>query len=546
MSKEITFNENLRKRLFTGTKTAVDAVASTLGPAGRTVLIDGGYGSPTITKDGVTVAKSVEMDDEVANMGATLIKEISSTTDEQAGDGTTTASVISLAILEEGLKAIDAGTNPIKLRNGINQAVEDIVEELKKNTKEVETEEQISQVASISANNDIELGKLIAEAINQVGSVGVVTTAESNTGETYMEFVEGMSFDNGYLSPYFSTDHDNLTVEYENARVLLTDKSITNIKSILPILETVSQEGKPLLIISDNVEGEALSTLILNSLRGIIKVCAVKAPGFGDRKKDMLQDIAILTGGTLITEDVGLSLETASMKDLGTVDSIKVTKDRTTIIGGKGDKSEINVRVSHIQKEIENATSDYDKEKLQERLARLAGGVAVIKVGDISETALKEKKYRIEDALNATRAAIEEGIVPGGGTALCQIAEKFSKNKISGDEDFVRGYKIVLKAIEKPVWQIATNAGLSGDVVVNKVKTSKTGIGFDALNGDFKDMVENGIIDPVKVTRLALQNAASVASLILTSSCSITTKVDKNSCKCGNHQMANMSPVGSY
>lgn len=426
------------------------------------------------------------------------------------------------------MKAVDNGVNPIKVRNGISQAVTDTIEKLKEVTKEVETEEQIAQVASISANNDKDLGKLIAEAISKVGTAGVVTTAESNTGSTYMEFVEGMCFDNGYLSPYFSTDHDNLTVEFDNAYILLCDKAIANMNSLVPILEQVSREGRPLLLISESVESEVLSTLIVNALRGVIKVCAVKSPGFGDRRKDMLQDIAILTGGQVVSDDLGIRLENIRIDELGQATTIKVTKDKTTIIGGFGDTENIKARVARIQKDIEEATSDYDKEKLQERLARLAGGVAVIKVGDISETALKEKKFRIEDALNATRAAIEEGIISGGGTALCQIADKLLELDFSGyDADFVRGYKTVISAITEPVRQIAENAGLSGDVVVDKVKHSDRGVGFNALSGNYENMMESGIIDPVKVTRLALQNASSVASLIITSSASITTKIEK-------------------
>ena len=527
MAKEIYFSDEMRKKVYTGAHKVAEAVASTLGPAGRTVIVDtGAY--PLVTRDGVTVAKQIDFADPVENLGASLMKNISSTTDNDAGDGTTTATVLADAILREGLKAVDNGVNPIKVRNGISQAVTDTIEKLKEVTKEVETEEQIAQVASISANNDKDLGKLIAEAISKVGTAGVVTTAESNTGSTYMEFVEGMCFDNGYLSPYFSTDHDNLTVEFDNAYILLCDKAIANMNSLVPILEQVSREGRPLLLISESVESEVLSTLIVNALRGVIKVCAVKSPGFGDRRKDMLQDIAILTGGQVVSDDLGIRLENIRVDELGQATTIKVTKDKTTIIGGFGDTENIKARVARIQKDIEEATSDYDKEKLQERLARLAGGVAVIKVGDISETALKEKKFRIEDALNATRAAIEEGIISGGGTALCQIADKLLESDFSDyDADFVRGYKTVISAITEPVRQIAENAGLSGDVVVDKVKHSDRGVGFNALSGNYENMMESGIIDPVKVTRLALQNASSVASLIITSSASITTKIEK-------------------
>ena len=524
MAKEITFNEELKKRLFTGVKTAVDSISSTLGPSGRCVLIDNGYGTPTATKDGVTVAKAIELEDSVENVGAQLIKSISSATDIDAGDGTTSASVIALGILSEGLKATDSGVNPIKLRNGINAAVEDIVAELKDITEEITTEEQISQVAAISANNDIKLGNLIAEAISTVGNAGVVTTAESKTCETYMEFTEGMSFDNGYLSPYFSTDRQNLVVEFEDPYILLTDKTITSIESIINILDTVSREGRPLVIIGESVEGDALAALILNAVKGILKVCVVKAPSFGDNRKAMMEDIAILTGGTVISESIGLKLENTTTIQLGECASIRVTKDKTTILKGEGLKENIDARINQIKKEIVSA-SDFTKERLQERLAKLAGGVAIIKVGDVSETALKEKKYRIEDALNATRSAIEEGIIPGGGVALCQISKKLKdKGEIKGDSDFMRGYNIVLDAIVSPTRTIAENCGVSGDVVVDKVQSLAEGVGFNALTGEFEDMVKAGIIDPVKVTRLALQNAASVAGLVLTSSCAITRK----------------------
>lgn len=524
MAKEITFNEELKKKLFTGVKTAVDSISSTLGPSGRCVLIDNGYGYPTATKDGVTVAKAIELEDTVENVGAQLIKSISSATDNDVGDGTTSASVIALGILSEGLKATDNGVNPIKLRNGINEAVKDVVVELKGITEEITTEEQISQVAAISANNDSELGDLIAEAISTVGNAGVVTTAESKTGDTYMEFTEGMSFDNGYLSPYFSTDRQNLVTEFEDPYILLTDKPITNLEVLINVLNSVARSGRPLVIIGEAVEGDALASLIVNSVKGVLRVCAVKAPSFGDNRKAMLEDIAILTGGTVISESVGMRLEDTTELQLGTCSSIRITKDKTTILNGGGLKENIDNRINQIKSEIESA-SDFTKEKLQERLAKLAGGVAVIKVGDVSETALKEKKYRIEDALNATRSAIEEGIIPGGGVALCQISKKLKeKHDIKGDEDFMRGYNIVLDAIVTPTRTIAENCGVSGDVVVSKVQSLEDGVGFDALTGDFVNMVDAGIIDPVKVTRLALQNAASVASLVLTSSCAITKR----------------------
>lgn len=547
MSKEINFSDEMRKKVYEGAHKVAQAVGSTLGPAGRTVIIDNGY-APLVTKDGITVAKSISLKDPVENLGAKLITSIGQTQDtESVGDGTSTASVLADAIISEGLKVVEVGINPIELKRGINAAVKDVIEGLKGITTEVETEEQISQVATIAANNDLELGKLISQAISQVGSAGVVTTAESSTGETYMDFVEGMSFDNGYISPYFSTDKENLTVDFDKAYILITDKTISNVNSLLPILDAVSGQGRPLLIISDGVEGDALSTIVINSLRGNIKVCAIKAPGFGDRRKDMLQDIAILTGGQFITEDAGLKLETSTLSDLGMAETIKVTKDRTTIIGGYGEEEYISNRVKRIEKEIEESTSDYDKEKLQERLARLAGGVAVLRVGDISEASLKEKKFRIEDALNATRAAIEEGIVPGGGTALAQISQDLKAKKAPLEEStgFNIGYDIVVKAIKEPVKKIASNSGVSGEVVVDKVSSGPKGVGYNAIKGTYVDMVKEGIIDPVKVTRLALQNAASVASLILTSSASITEEPEDPSKGLlgGNPDMAGMRPL---
>lgn len=530
MSKELNFSNDMRKRVFAGAHAVAQAVASTIGPAGRTVIIEtGNY--PLITRDGVTVAKYVDMEDHVENIGASLMKNISSTTDTDAGDGTSTATVIADAIMSEGLKVIDNGVSPIGVKNGIDAAVDSVVEELKRITTEVETEDQILQVASISANNDVELGKLIAEAISTAGTAGVVTTGESKTAETYMDFVEGMSFPNGYISPYFSTDKDNFTVEFNDAYILLSNKSISNINSLVPLLEMIVRRNKPLLIISEDVEGEALSNLILNNIKGVVKVCAVRAPGFGDRKADMLEDIAILTGGTVVKDEAGMRLESTPETDLGMAKTIKVTKDRTTIIGGAGNPTEIAERVEKIQKELETAESEFEKEKLQERLARLAGGVAVIMVGDVSEPALKEKKFRIEDALNATRAAIEEGVIPGGGSALCHISEtlKTRPHEIptSASSAYEIGYNIVINAIKKPIKSIAENAGVNGEVVSNKVSEMSSNFGYNALTGEYVDMMKNGIIDPVKVTRLALQNAASVASLVITSSCSITNKPEK-------------------
>ncbi len=523
MAKELNFSNDMRKKVYAGAHKVAQAVESTLGPAGRTVIIEtGNY--PLITRDGVTVAKYVDLDDHVENIGASLIKNISSTTDTDAGDGTSTSTVIADAIMSEGLKVIDNGVSPIGVRNGIESAVSDVIGELKRMTTEVETEDQILQVAAISANNDKELGKLIAEAISTAGTAGVVTTGSSKKADTYMDFVEGMSFPNGYISPYFSTDHDNMTVELENAYILMCDKTITSINSIVSILDGVVRENKSLLIIAEDVTGEALSNLIVNYLKGNIRVCAVKAPGFGESKKDMLDDIAILTGGTVVKESAGMRLEGTPMTDLGRATTIKVTRDRTTIVGGLGNPDEIDERVNKIQKELASADSDYDKEKLQERLARLAGGVAVIMVGDVSETALKEKKFRIEDALSATRAAIEEGIIPGGGSALCHISETLKRRSKSEQSGFNIGYDIVINAIKQPIKCIAENAGVSGEVVADKVSGLGETFGYNALTGEYVDMMKAGIIDPVKVTRLALQNAASVASLIITSSCSITDK----------------------
>lgn len=522
MAKNITFDEEMRKSLMKGVEQTVDAVAQTLGPAGRTVLIENSYGPATVTRDGVTVAKAIELSDPLENMGAQLIKNIASQTDENVGDGTTTSSVLAKAILEEGVKAVSTGVNPIKLRNGMNEAVKDVVAKLKEMAQEIDSKDQITRVAEISANNDPVIGSLIADAIEKVGSDGVITVGESKTTETYIDFVEGMSFDRGYISPYFCTNSDNLTTEYEEPLILVTDKKLGNIQDFMPLLEKVVKTGKQFLIIAPEVEGDLLTTLLVNSLRGLIKVCAVKAPGFGDRQKDMLEDIAILTGATMISEDLGTNLKDVSLNELGSASSIKVTKDRTTIIGGEGDPDEIKNRVAQLRTQVGEATSDYDKEKLQERLARLAGGVAVINIGDVSEAAAKEKKYRVEDAINAVRAAIEEGIIPGGGTTLCQIASKL-KTPTDADADWLRGYNIVIKALSAPVKQIALNAGLAGEVIADKVASAKQGKGFNALTGKIVDMIAEGVIDPAKVTRCALENAASVASLVLTSGASITT-----------------------
>ncbi len=522
MAKKITFNEEMRKSLMEGVNKTVDAVAQTLGPAGRTVIIEESYGPATVTRDGVTVAKAITLEDPLENMGAQLIKNIASQTDDNVGDGTTTSSILAQSLLKEGVKAVSTGVNPIMLRNGMTEAVTKVVDELKSMSKEIESKEQIERVATISANNDSTIGKLIADAIEKVGSDGVITVGESKTMETYTEYVEGMCFDKGYISPYFCTNQEEMTVEFEKPLILITDKTLANVKEIIPVLEMTAQASRPLLIIAPSVEGELLTTLILNNLRGTIKVCAVKAPGFGDRQKDMIEDVAILTGATAIKQDLDMKFEDVTFEMLGSCKSVKVTKDSTTIVDGEGDSEAIKDRVQAIRRELLESTSDYDKEKLQERIAKLAGGVAVINIGDVSEAASKEKKYRIEDAINAVRAAIEEGIVPGGGTALCQIANKV---KVSDDvtDDWKRGFAIVINSLKTPIMQIAENAGLSGEVVADKVGSSPDGVGFNALTGEYVNMIDDGILDPTKVTRCALENASSVASLILTSGSAITT-----------------------
>lgn len=530
MAKKITFNEEMRKSLMEGVNKTVDAVAQTLGPAGRTVIIEESYGPATVTRDGVTVAKAITLEDPLENMGAQLIKNIASQTDDNVGDGTTTSSILAQSLLKEGVKAVSTGVNPIMLRNGMTEAVTKVVDELKSMSKEIESKEQIERVATISANNDSTIGKLIADAIEKVGSDGVITVGESKTMETYTEYVEGMCFDKGYISPYFCTNQEEMTVEFEKPLILITDKTLANVKEIIPVLEMTAQASRPLLIIAPNVEGELLTTLILNNLRGTIKVCAVKAPGFGDRQKDMIEDVAILTGATAIKQDLDMKFEDVTFEMLGSCKSVKVTKDSTTIVDGEGDSEAIKDRVQAIRRELLESTSDYDKEKLQERIAKLAGGVAVINIGDVSEAASKEKKYRIEDAINAVRAAIEEGIVPGGGTALCQIANKV---KVSDDvtDDWKRGFAIVINSLKTPIMQIAENAGLSGEVVADKVGNSPDGVGFNALTGEYVNMIDDGILDPTKVTRCALENASSVASLILTSGSAITTIPEPKTCQ---------------
>ena len=523
MAKQLQFNEEARKSLVNGVEKISKAVMTTLGPKGRLVLLDKKYGAPTVTKDGVSVAKEIELEDPFENMGAQLLKEVASKTNDVAGDGTTTATVLAWAITKEGMKSVASGVNPMGIRRGIDIAVADAVEEVRKQAKMIQEKEEIAQVASISANNDRTIGDEIANAMDKVGKDGVITVEESKTIETTVDFVEGMQFDRGYLSAYFCNNRDTMTSVMDNPYILIYDKKISNMKDLLPILEKVVQTGKGLLIIAEDVDGEALTTLVLNSVRGTLNVVAVKAPGFGDRRKAMLEDIAILTGGQVITEELGMKLENADISMLGRAKSVKVEKENTTIISGAGSSDAIRDRIAQIKGQIQDSTSEYDKEKLQERLAKLAGGVALINVGAATEIELKEKKHRVEDALSATRAAIEEGVIPGGGVALVQAAVEMEKKdlaKLSEDEKI--GYNIVKRALEEPIRQIAANAGLDGAVIADHCKNEKKGVGFDANAMKWVDMVSAGIIDPAKVTRSALQNAASIAALILTTECAVT------------------------
>ncbi len=521
MPKQLLFSDEARAALLRGVNIMSEAVKATLGPKGRNVVIDKKFGSPTITKDGVTVAKEVELKDSYEDMGAQMIKEVASKTSDVAGDGTTTATVLAQAIVREGLKNVTAGANPMGLKRGIEQAVAAVVEDLKKMSKSTKDKKEISQVATIASNNDKTIGNLIAEAMEKVGKDGVITVEESKSAETVLDVVEGMQFDRGYLSPYFVTDAERMEVVLEDVSILIHEKKISVMKDMLPLLEQVARSGKPLLVIAEDVEGEALATLVVNKLRGTLSCAAVKAPGFGDRRKAMLEDVAVLTGGKAITEDLGIKLENIKLDDLGRAKKLVVDKDNTTIVEGAGKASAIEGRIKQIRTQIEETTSDYDKEKLQERLAKLAGGVAVIKVGAATETAMKEKKARVEDALNATRAAVEEGIVPGGGVALLRCAKAIDSLKLDGDEKV--GARIVKRALEEPIRQIVENAGLEGSVVVEKVKASQVATqGFDAESMDYVDMLQAGIIDPTKVERIALENAASIASLLLTTEALIT------------------------
>ena len=522
MAKQLLFSEDARKKLLNGVEQISKAVKTTLGPCGRMVMMDKKYGSPTITKDGVSVAKEVELADPYENMGAQFVREVASKTNDDAGDGTTTATVLSYALVREGVKSVAAGMRPIEIKRGMDKAVKIAVEEIKKNAKPVKGADDITNIATISANNDPEIGKMLADAIEKVGKDGVITVEESKNMEMTVDTVEGMQFDRGYISSYFVTDRERMEADFSDAAVLIYDKKISAMKDLLPILEKVANAGKALVIICEDVDGEALTTLVLNTIRGTIKCCAVKAPGFGDRRKDMLQDIAILTGATVVSEEVGLKLESCGEEVLGQAKSIKIDKDNTTIVGGAGNSKDIKARVEEIKLAIEKSTSTYDKEQLQKRLAKLAGGVAVINVGANTETEMKEMKFRVEDTIAATRAALEEGIVSGGGMALIDAAKALADIPADLSEDEKVGFKIVRRALEEPIRQIAENAGLDGAVIAERAKNEKKGIGFNARTNEWVNMLEAGIIDPAKVTCSALKNAASVAGTLLTTECAIT------------------------
>ncbi|CUU52335.1 putative chaperonin GroEL [Actinobacillus pleuropneumoniae] len=521
-AKDVKFGNDARVKMLKGVNVLADAVKVTLGPKGRNVVLDKAYGAPTITKDGVSVAREIELEDKFENMGAQMVKEVASKANDAAGDGTTTATVLAQAIVNEGLKAVAAGMNPMDLKRGIDKAVVAVVEELKAISKPCETSKEIEQVGTISANSDETVGKLIAQAMEKVGKEGVITVEDGTGLDDALDVVEGMQFDRGYLSPYFINKPEAGTVELENPYIILVDKKISNIREILPVLEAVAKAGKPLLIVAEDIEGEALATLVVNTMRGIVKVAAVKAPGFGDRRKAMLQDIAILTAGTVISEEIGMELEKATLEELGQAKRVVITKDNTTIIDGIGDEAQIKARVAQIRQQIEDSTSDYDKEKLQERVAKLAGGVAVIKVGAATEVAMKEKKDRVDDALHATRAAVEEGIVPGGGVALVRAASKVAATLTGDNEEQNVGIKLALRAMEAPLRQIVTNAGEEASVVARNVKDGNGNYGYNAGTEQYGDMLEMGILDPTKVTRSALQFAASIAGLMITTECMIT------------------------
>ena len=545
MSKEIKFGEDARKKMLDGVNILADTVKVTLGPKGRNVVLDKSFGAPLITNDGVTIAKEIELEDAYENIGARLVKEVATKTNDIAGDGTTTATVLAQSIIKEGVKNVAAGGDPMAIKRGIDKAVEAAVEGLKEISSEINGKEDIARVASISANNT-EIGNLIADAMEKVSKDGVITIEESKTANTGLNVVEGMQFDKGYISPYFVTDTDKMETVMENPYILITDKKIGNIQEILPLLESLMQQSGKLVIIADDIEGEALSTLVLNKLRGVLNVAAVKAPGFGDRRKEMLEDIAILTGGEVITSDLGLDLKDTTIEQLGRAKQVKIQKENTIIVDGAGSKEQISARVKQIKTQLEETTSEYDKEKLQERLAKIAGGVAVIEVGAATEVEMKEKKLRIEDALSATKAAVEEGIVAGGGTAYINIIPKVEEKIKNLNEDEKIGAKIILKALEEPIRQISKNAGLEGAVILEKIKTSEAGIGFNAATEEYVDMKKIGIVDPTKVTRSALQNAASVASMILTTESVVTDKKEEK-CNCsGNNAGMQAGMDGMY
>ncbi len=528
MAKQLQFDESARKALLKGVEKLSTAVKVTLGPKGRNVVLDKKFGAPTVTNDGVTIAKEIELEEPFENMGAQLLKEVATKTNDVAGDGTTTATVLAYSMVREGLRSVAAGINPMEIKRGMNTAVEIAVADIQDSSKEIKEKGEIAQVAAISANNDNDIGELIADAMEKVGKDGVITVEESKSMDTNLEVVEGMQFDRGFLSPYFVTNRDTQVAVFENPYVLIHDKKISNMKDLLPVLEKIAQAGKPLLLIAEDVEGEALATLVVNNLRGTLNVCAVKAPGFGDRRKAMLEDISILTGGQVISEELGLKLENTDVAQLGSAKRVNVDKENTTVIEGAGKDKDIKDRIAQIKVQIDETTSDYDREKLQERLAKLAGGVAVINVGAATEVELKEKKHRVEDALSATRAAIEEGIIPGGGVTLVQAVKALDKNEVDSLTEAEQvGYKIVKRALEEPIRQIATNAGLDGSIVVDRAKKEARDSGFDAAKMEWTNLMAAGIIDPAKVTRSALQNAASIAGLLLTTEATITDLPEK-------------------
>jgi len=539
MAKQLLFKDEARRKILSGVEQLSAAVKVTLGPKGRNVVLDKKFGSPTITKDGVTVAKEIDLEDPYENMGAQMVKEVAEKTSDIAGDGTTTATILTEAIYREGLKNVTAGANPMALKRGIEKAVEKVFEELKKLSKPIKDKKEVAQVASIAANCDTAIGDLIAEAMDKVGKDGVITVEEAKSTATTLEVVEGMQFDQGYLSPYFVSDAEKMECVLEESYILIHEKKISSLKDLLPLLEKIAHTGKPLLIIAEEVEGEALATLVVNKIRGTLVACAVKAPGYGDRRKAMLEDIAILTSGKAVTEDLGIKLENVDIDDLGKAKRVKIDKENTTIVEGAGKTSAVNGRIAQIKKQIEDTDSDYDKEKLQERLAKLAGGVAVINVGAATETEMKEKKARVEDALHATRAAVEEGIIPGGGVGLLRTIPALEKLKLAGDEQI--GVDIVKRALEEPSRQLANNAGLEGSVVVQHVKQEKTNVGYDVSQDEYVDMIEAGVIDPTKVTRSALQNASSVAALLLTTEALVVDKPEKE-----GEKMPPMPPGGGY